>query len=218
MFFLGDSPQIVRKITGRPGEIFLTFDDGPSDFTARVLDALNDAGARAAFFVIGTEARRRPDILRRALKEGHAVLSHSMEHSYTHYFRNRAHLRGWIQDSLKELSDLSGVEQNIFRPPAGVITPPLIQAARDLNVPLILWNHRFYDTAFAWTSRKANRSLAKTQSGDIVLLHDRQKPEWRDSFTHTLKTYLNMANEKGLRTTALSNGIALQEVACAAQL
>lgn len=62
-------------------EVVLTFDDGPwPATTAAILDALKAECARATFFVIGQNARLRPDLVKRTLAEGHTLAHHSMTH------------------------------------------------------------------------------------------------------------------------------------------
>ncbi|QRG09728.1 polysaccharide deacetylase family protein [Xanthobacter dioxanivorans] len=64
-----------------PGEVVLTFDDGPwPRTTAAVLDALKAECVHATFFLIGENARARPELVRRALAEGHTIAHHSMTH------------------------------------------------------------------------------------------------------------------------------------------
>ncbi|MFG1462898.1 polysaccharide deacetylase family protein [Xanthobacter sp. DSM 24535] len=65
----------------KPKEVVLTFDDGPwPKTTAAVLDALKAQCVRATFFLIGENARARPELVRRALAEGHTIAHHSMTH------------------------------------------------------------------------------------------------------------------------------------------
>lgn len=64
-----------------PGDVVLTFDDGPwPGTTSRILDALACAGARATFFMIGRNVDAHPALARRVLAEGHAVGCHSWSH------------------------------------------------------------------------------------------------------------------------------------------
>src|SRR5947209_4649027 len=59
----------------------ITFDDGPTEATARVLDILAAEGVPATFFVLGGNVERHPDLVRRAQAEGHAVGIHGMSHA-----------------------------------------------------------------------------------------------------------------------------------------
>ncbi len=183
--------RIVNRIETSQPEVYLTFDDGPNrELTPRVLDLLCERKALATFFVVGEEARRNRDVLRRIISEGHAVYSHSTDHNFYNYIRSPLFLRRWLRDSLQELEDLTGEKQYIFRPPVGIIPPPLLWAAYSLNVTLVLWNHRFFDSVKPWTVSRAERSLARIKSGDIVLLHDRQREANISGFLPTLNHYL----------------------------
>jgi len=80
------TPQVGRKQFAQalplgPKEIVLTFDDGPwPGTTARILDVLKRECVRATFFVIGRNAEAHPELVRRALAEGHTVAHHTYAH------------------------------------------------------------------------------------------------------------------------------------------
>jgi peptidoglycan/xylan/chitin deacetylase (PgdA/CDA1 family) len=80
------TPRVGRKqfpatLPLAPGEIVLTFDDGPwPGTTPRVLDALKAQCVRATFFVLGRSAVEHPDLLRRELAEGHTIAHHTWSH------------------------------------------------------------------------------------------------------------------------------------------
>ena len=57
--------------------IALTFDDGPNVRTGDVLDALKELNVKATFFIVGSQAHRHPEILRRIAREGHLLANHS---------------------------------------------------------------------------------------------------------------------------------------------
>ncbi|UYL09608.1 polysaccharide deacetylase family protein [Bdellovibrio sp. SKB1291214] len=213
MFFFRKSPVIVRKIHSAKNEIYLTFDDGPTeDLTPQVLDLLKEMNAKANFFVIGDEARKHPDILKRIVQEGHGLFSHSLDHAYRNYFKGTAQVKNWIENSLADLNHQSKQPQKAFRPPAGILTPPLITAAEQLQCPLVLWSHRFFDTTHAFTEEKALASLKTLRSGDIILLHDRQKTEHQELFLKTLRKYLQETQTQGYRCACLSDSVLQEEV------
>ena len=197
MFYFKSHPNIIKRIPSPEAMVYLTFDDGPSvDLTEKVLDLLKQERAKGSFFVIGERALQHPEIIKRTLAEGHAVLSHSIDHDYRKYLQSLGPIKDWLQTSLLQLEKTFAIQSTIFRPPAGVLTPPLVQAAQQLNISLILWNHRFFDTKFKWTIAKANRSLKKINSGDIVLLHDYQNPQHHDQFLMTLRHYIREIHKK----------------------
>ena len=52
---------------------YLTFDDGPSEETEKILNALQEKDVKATFFVLGTELEKRPDTYKRIVSEGHVL-------------------------------------------------------------------------------------------------------------------------------------------------
>lgn len=212
MFYFRSTPGVIRRIHVQDKQLFLTFDDGPEpEFTPRVLDLLAKHQVRASFFVIGQRARAQQTLLRRILSEGHGVFSHSLDHRYDLYFRGEKPLSQWLKASLQDLEDITQRPQKVFRPPAGILTPPLIRAASALEIPLVLWSHRFFDSTRAWTEKRALRNAQCLQAGDIVLLHDRQKARRRDLFLLTLNKYLQAMQHRGYSWMCLSDSILKHE-------
>lgn len=73
--------RMERYGASSPRQIALTFDDGPDpEATTRILDVLRDHKAPATFFVVGVQAMSAPDLLRRAVAEGHVIGSHTFFH------------------------------------------------------------------------------------------------------------------------------------------
>lgn len=86
--------NITRKLTvndeNSPQKTaYLTFDDGPTHNTEKILDALKAYDAKATFFVLGETAERNPDILRRIFSEGHTIGNHSYNHVYNEVYGTR---------------------------------------------------------------------------------------------------------------------------------
>lgn len=214
MFYLRSHPLIIKNIRGLRGKnIYLSFDDGPdSRFTSQILDLLAQEQWKASFFVIGNEAKNNLDLVKRMLAEGHSVLSHSKDHQYLHYFKNKDHLKNWLRDSLEDLSQITGQEQKAFRPPAGILTPPLLQAAEEMKIPLILWNQRFYDTVWPLTEKKVVKNLPRLSSGDIVLLHDRQPLQRQQAFIEILKKYIQEMKAHNYQGDSLSSSLISQQL------
>jgi peptidoglycan/xylan/chitin deacetylase (PgdA/CDA1 family) len=153
--------------------VFLTFDDGPDpEVTPRLLDLFDELRVRATFFVIGERAVRHRLIVRRMLSAGHVVGDHSWDHTYGAFFQPRPRLEAWIRRSQHQLEDVTGRACCGFRSPAGVTTPPLVQTLKLLELPLVHWSRRYFDTRFAFTPARARCSAKHLRPGDVVLLHD----------------------------------------------
>lgn len=100
-------------------KIYLTFDDGPSRYTAEILDILKEYDIKATFFVVGREDENSLAMYRRIVAEGHTLGMHSYSHKYSEIYASR---EAFIADMTK-LSDLlystTGVRPKICRFPGG---------------------------------------------------------------------------------------------------
>lgn len=197
------SYRVRRQPTPEPA-VYLTFDDGPDpQLTPVILDILKRHGAKGTFFVITERARQQSELIQRILQEGHAIGDHSWDHRYRNYFVSRSQLEAWIEKGRRGLEDLIGPRSVGFRSPAGVVTPKLVKVLRDKNIPLILWNRRFFDTAYRFTAEKAKRAAQQIAPGDILLLHDGNNRD-AATFTAGLERLLETGKARGLRFERLS--------------
>lgn len=205
--------MIIRKLSSEPHSVYLTFDDGPDPVgTPRVLDILAQQGVKATFYLVAEKARANRDLLMRIRAEGHAIGNHSWDHRYRNYFRGPDHLERWMKRASDEFESLGVGPVSGFRPPAGVITPALIKAARRLNLPLVLWNERFYDAVLPWTFAKASESAKRLKPGSIVLLHDRQSPAQADRFCQILSSYITRLKDRGFNFDKLPSSAELAKL------
>lgn len=103
-------------------EVYLTFDDGPSDVvTPKILDILKEEDVQATFFIVGNMTRKNPEILKRIHDEGHAIGIHSNTHNYKEIYANSEALSKDIDDCLESVKNIVGqdFETNIYRFPGG---------------------------------------------------------------------------------------------------
>lgn len=83
------SSDVLQALRSTPakGDVYLTFDDFPPKQGGEdLLDLLRREGVKATFFCIGTNAQARPDLVRRALKEGHSLQIHAWNHESPYDF------------------------------------------------------------------------------------------------------------------------------------
>lgn len=100
---------------------YLTFDDGPSQNTLKILDALNEYGAKATFFLLGETAERNPDIVKRIYEEGHTIGNHSYTHIYNRVYGTREEFLSEISMWENAVGNIIGKENlvKLFRFPGG---------------------------------------------------------------------------------------------------
>jgi len=155
------------------GGVALTIDDGPDpEVTPRVLDLLDQLGAKASFFCIAERALAQPALTREIVRRGHCVQNHSLRHS--HWFsllgpRALAREVGRAQDAL---ADLLGERPHCFRAPAGLRNPFLDPVLHRLRLHLVSWSRRGFDTRNGDPSKVLTRLGQTLAAGDILLLHD----------------------------------------------
>jgi peptidoglycan/xylan/chitin deacetylase (PgdA/CDA1 family) len=158
---------------GRPC-VCLTFDDGPhAETTPRLLDLLRQKNVKATFFVVGREAERHPDLVRRLIDEGHTVGNHTYSHPALFCFLTPARLRSEVERTQATLARLIGRPPRLFRSPVGLRHPFLAGVLEDAGVEYISWELRTFDTHPGSATSFRDRILEGVGPGDIVLMHDR---------------------------------------------
>ena len=96
--------------------IYLTFDDGPSDHTPRLLDILDKYGIKATFFIVYAG---RQDILKRMAESGHTVAIHSATHNYAQIYSSKAAYLNDLYVTQQNIQQATGIKPMIFRFPGG---------------------------------------------------------------------------------------------------
>lgn len=171
--WLGPNIRSLSTHAARRGELALTFDDGPDpELTPRVLDALDAAGAKGTFFVIGDRARAHPGLVREIAARGHAVENHSTTHPVSFYFRSPRALRQEIEPMQVLVQDLCGRRPEYFRAPAGIRSPLLQRELERSALRLVSWTRRGYDAVLHRADRVLSRLLPAVAPGAILVLHD----------------------------------------------
>ena len=151
--------------------VALTFDDGPVQGTADLLDVLAEKGVNATFFVVGSNASAQPDLLARMVEEGHVVGNHTEDHPDLTKLARTA-VRSEIEAVNDTVEAATGVRPALLRPPYGAVNDTVDEVSADLGMAQVLWNVDPED----WKDRDSaiveKRVLASTGAGDIVLSHD----------------------------------------------
>ncbi len=149
----------------------LTFDDGPGDDTARLLDILAENNVKATFFVLGSRIDSNPELLPRMIAEGHEIGGHSWTHrSFTSL--NNEELTNEIMQTRAKIFALTEVDSLAVRPPYGAFNDRVRAVAKDLGVYFVNWNVDPVD----WKTRNAQMTydgiVNTAANGNIILTHD----------------------------------------------
>ncbi|HWR50033.1 MAG TPA: polysaccharide deacetylase family protein [Bryobacteraceae bacterium] len=157
--------------------VLLTFDDGPRlDITPRVLDLLDEYGARAVFFVVGERIATAPTLLPEIVRRGHVLGNHSYLHKIGLGYRDRIADMRCCGSQVKRLT---GYRPSLYRPPQGKLDrATLIAALRDRMKVMLWstdtedWHFRDNETARATGVKVGRRLAALPRISEIVLCHD----------------------------------------------
>ena len=162
-------PSVWHGDRRRPA-IALTFDDGPSESTPRILELLHRHRAAATFFQCGANAARLPSIAREISAAGHEIGNHSHTHAGL-WLRSPAFIHNELHRAQQTLAAIHGAAPTLFRAPFGVRWFGLRKAQAQLGLLGVMWTTIARD----WTlpaSSIAARLDAGLANGAILCLHD----------------------------------------------
>jgi peptidoglycan/xylan/chitin deacetylase (PgdA/CDA1 family) len=143
----------------RPGELALTFDDGPNPvWTPRLLDLLSRRGVRATFFLVGSYAQSHPSLVRQIVTAGHLIGNHSWTHLNL-AMASSATIEDQLYRTTQTLEEISAAPILFFRPPFGARRPATLGIARRLGLTPVLWNAMTSD----WKNPSADAISLKLQ-------------------------------------------------------
>lgn len=148
--------------------VALTYDDGPSSWTPRLLDVLAEAQAPATFFVLGPYAARNQGIVSRAFAEGHEVAGHTWNHPDLTTLTDEQ-IRDELGRTNSLLRNITGAAVTSFRPPYGAVDARVRGVA---GLPAVLWSVDTRDWAGPSDAALLDSAVGDADPGAIVLFHD----------------------------------------------
>lgn len=150
----------------------ITFDDGPNkDYTAELLKGLKERGVCATFFLLGAEAEKYPDLVKKIHEDGHLIGTHSYQHVNLCNLTDEAAIEQ-VEKTNELLEEITGECPEFIRPPFGCWKANLDYETDMIEV---LWDIDPLDWKTSNTSAVVKRVLDKVNDGDIILMHDASK-------------------------------------------
>lgn len=155
------------------GNVALTFDDGPSQYTTEIVDVLKKHGIGGTFFFTGKNAKRYPDNVKYVQSNGYTVGSHSINHLNMPTL-SYADQEFELVQSIELLKEITNAEITLFRPPYGSFNEHIKDLINENKYKMVLWDNDPED----WKTRNSDRIFDDIQnsnvSGSIILLHESQ--------------------------------------------
>ena len=197
-------PFIVKKLFNdfiwqtSNNKILITFDDGPSATTTpRILDFLAKNEIRAAFFCVGKNIRKDPELTKQVIKEGHLIANHTMEHKLI----NKMNISE-AQEEIRSFNELMKEKFNYdikyFRPPHGGFNLRTKGLLKTLDLKNVMWSLLSYDyeNDFEKVKHGIDNHL---RENSIVVFHDNIKSNSiiEESLNYTIKVAAKKAFDFG---------------------
>ncbi|MFI7499787.1 polysaccharide deacetylase family protein [Streptomyces sp. NPDC049687] len=152
--------------------IALTFDAGPSENSARLLDILKEKQVPATFFLLGKRhIEKYPELVRRMADEGHEVASHTWDHKILTRIEPDE-IREELRRPNEEIERLTGHRPTLMRPPQGRTNDTVHEISRELGLAEVLWTVTAKDYTTTDSALIRKRVLAQASRDGIILLHD----------------------------------------------
>jgi peptidoglycan/xylan/chitin deacetylase (PgdA/CDA1 family) len=221
------SPGRARRWRERPGierveprgQAVLTFDDGPDagpDATGSILDALDAAGAKATFFVVGEQMQEAPELVPEILARGHEVGVHGQRH-FRHDRVPGAESAADIEAGYRTLAAALDSPPRFYRPPYGKLSEAGAEACRRLGLEVAYWSTWGLDWEPLPAARVARRVNRDLDDGAVVLLHDSARYAVRPDATATVEAIAAIADRaSALGIDLVTLGAAVDAPAAAA--
>lgn len=166
--YFSEKGVLLRKIDKNKKMVALTYDDGPSIYTPRILKTLKENNSVATFFVVGNRVPMYSDTVKKAYGMGCEIGNHTYEHKILTR-ADAAGIRNQVSRTNVAVKKITGTAPIVMRPPGGAVNN---MVKSQTGMPMILWSIDTLD----WRTRNAASTktavLDHVKDGDIVLMHD----------------------------------------------
>jgi peptidoglycan/xylan/chitin deacetylase (PgdA/CDA1 family) len=170
---------------GTKTKITLTFDDGPSPvWTEKILDLLEQLQLKAIFFMVGKQAEKYPQIVKKVIDGGHQIGNHSWSHIPL-FLLPRHKILNEIEKTHHFFQKKFGYTISLFRPPWGAVSKKIIDEAKEqYHYKTLFWDIDSLDYLLPVSHPLR---FNKNKRSQIVLFHDGAFYSPMKNKEHTLK-------------------------------
>lgn len=152
-------------------KIALSFDDGPSEHTTRILNTLQLHEGRVSFFVMGSKVEENKGKIFRALQMGCEILCHAWDHKHFIELPKRE-IKKHLVSTREAIAAVTGSVSPCFRPPYGEYDEKVAKVARKLGFSMVNWSLDTQDWDHKDAELTYNSIMSEAKDGDLVLCHD----------------------------------------------
>lgn len=164
---------VITTFESTSNEVWLTIDDGPTDDTPALLDALDSRNVKATFFVKGALCSEQPELVRLMLARGHAVANHSQTHpSGAFWCLPPVAIARQIDECNVAMTRITGERPRLFRAPVGMKNPFVHPILAHRGMTLVGWSVRGFDSFGDDVERVVRRIVPRAGNGSIIVMHE----------------------------------------------
>ena len=172
--YFGNTPRLVPIYSVETSEkkVAITFDCAwGTEYTDKILDALEFADVRSTWFMVEFWTTKYPDFVKKISDAGHSIGTHSSTHSYMSK-QNSEEIKKELNVSSQAIQNITGKKVELFRPPYGDYDDELIRTASEAGFYTIQWDTDSLDWRDLSASDIAMRVINNVKSGSIILMHN----------------------------------------------
>jgi peptidoglycan/xylan/chitin deacetylase (PgdA/CDA1 family) len=161
----------TTKAAAKKKTVALTFDDGPGDYTYKVLDILKKYKIKATFCIVGGNVASYPKTTLRIVDEGHQLCNHSWSHPDLTTL-SAAKVKKQLTDTEAAIKEATKKSPTVVRFPYGASNAKVRKVAKSLKLRTLGWDVDPEDWRKPPAKTITARILKATGPGDVVLMHD----------------------------------------------
>ncbi|MGE6754469.1 polysaccharide deacetylase family protein [Rossellomorea sp. NPDC071047] len=174
--------------------IYITFDDGPNEYTEEILQVLNQYGAKATFFMLEPNMKKHSEAVRQMVEEGHSVGLHGVTHDVSEIYQSSESVVGEMLTAQSTLESITGIRSDLIRVPYGSVPnmkPEYLTAIKREGFRLWDWNvdsedWKFHRGEYVHSVVDQLASFPYENQSKIILMHEK----------HTTLAYLDSLLKK----------------------
>ncbi len=170
----GNTPRLlpIYSVEREDKAISISFDCAWGvEYTDKILNALRVSDVKATWFMVEFWTEKYPEYVKKIDAAGHEIGTHSATHSYMSK-QNAEEIRLELKTSSQAITDVTGKEVELFRPPYGDYDDELIKTASEEGVYTIQWDVDSLDWRDLSATDIAMRVINGAKSGSIILMHN----------------------------------------------
>lgn len=180
-----DAEVLTNEVVVRESKwpVFLTFDDGPTEYTTNILDILAHYQIKSTFFMLDGNIRKYPNIVKAVVNDGHSVGCHGVTHRVSHFYKTTTSPLGEMKTCRQSLTEISGEDTPLIRVPFG--SYPHLTKEQKLKLDeaeLIMWDWNVDSSDWELRSRnliietviKQVQKMKEKGKTPVVLFHDKE--------------------------------------------